>query len=185
MMNEPFARFSWFKLLISLTLSVLISGCSSELDAYQKSSPRFALFDSFQGQTRAWGMVQDFTDKQTRRFEVVINGAVEEGNLVLVEDFVFDDGEVTQRIWSIERLENGNYRGYADDIIGFASGKEVGNALHWQYDFALEMDDDSTVEVHFDDWMYRQDPYHVFNITSIKKFGIEVGRITLFFQKSP
>ncbi|NAX34755.1 DUF3833 family protein, partial [Vibrio sp. V29_P1S30P107] len=33
--------------------------------------------------------------------------------------------------------------------------------------------------------MYRQDEKHMFNLTKIKKFGIEVGKITLFFQKQP
>ena len=32
--------------------------------------------------------------------------------------------------------------------------------------------DDSTVTVAFDDWLYRQDEKHVFNLTKIKKFGI-------------
>ncbi|HHP0478214.1 TPA: DUF3833 family protein, partial [Vibrio harveyi] len=43
--------------------------------------------------------------------------------------------------------------------------------------------DDSTIMVSFDDWLYRQDEMHVFNLTKIKKFGIEVGTITLFFQR--
>ncbi|HHP5775402.1 TPA: DUF3833 family protein, partial [Vibrio parahaemolyticus] len=29
------------------------------------------------------------------------------------------------------------------------------------------------------------DDKHVFNLTKIKKFGVEVGTITLFFQKQP
>ncbi|GAM61638.1 putative lipoprotein precursor [Vibrio ishigakensis] len=37
--------------------------------------------------------------------------------------------------------------------------------------------------VFFDDWLYRQDDKHVFNLTSIRKFGLEFGRLTLFFQK--
>ncbi|MBT0320050.1 DUF3833 family protein, partial [Vibrio campbellii] len=61
-------------------------------------------------------------------------------------------------------------------------GKEMGNALQWQYDFELKMDD-STITVSFDDWLYRQDDMHVFNLTKIKKFGVEVGTITLFFQR--
>jgi hypothetical protein len=82
----------------------------------------------------------------------------------------------------ITRLENNRYEGKADDIIGVANGQEQGNALQWQYDFELKMDDD-TITVAFDYWLYRQDDRHVFNLTKIKKFGVEVGTITLFFQK--
>ncbi|KJY83217.1 lipoprotein [Vibrio galatheae] len=165
--------------LLSLTL---VFGCSSDLEDYAEAQPQFNLFEYFHGQSTAWGMVQDFTTMQTRRFEVAIVGRVEGNTLTLVEDFVFDDGEKSQRIWTIERLGSGYYQGRADDIIGIAKGKEVGNALQWQYDFELKMED-STLVVTFDDWLYRQDAQHVFNVTKIRKFGFEVGRITLFFQK--
>lgn len=165
-----------------LTLVFAVMGCSADLDSYQASNTRFDLFDYFEGKVTAWGMVQDYTDKQTRRFTVEIIGSVEGDTLTLVEDFVFDDGEIDQRIWVINRDGEGSYVGEADDIIGQATGREVGNALQWQYDFELKMDD-SSVMVGFDDWLYRQDEKHVFNLTKIKKFGIEVGTITLFFQK--
>lgn len=167
--------------VVSLLFAILV-GCASELEDYQDAEPRFDLFEYFQGHSTAWGMVQDYTSKQTRRFEVKIEGSVEGNTLTLVEDFVFSDGETSQRIWTIERMGAGLYQGSADDIIGVATGREVGNALQWQYDFELVMDD-STIVVAFDDWLFRQDEKHVFNLTKIKKFGIEVGRITLFFQK--
>lgn len=163
-------------------LCSLLSACSTDLTQYKANSPTFDLFGYFVGKTHAWGMVQDYSGLQTRRFEVAIVGQVSGNQLTLVEDFVFDDGEVDQRIWTITRLDNGQYQGEADDIIGVAHGAEQGNALQWQYDFELKMDD-STVTVTFDDWLYRQDDKHVFNLTKIKKFGIEVGTITLFFQK--
>ncbi|WCP68173.1 DUF3833 domain-containing protein [Vibrio tubiashii] len=175
-----FKRLGQTILLLLCTLLTL--GCTSDLDDYRDSKPEFNLFEYFEGELMAWGMVQDYTNKQTRRFEVVIVGSVKENTLTLVEDFVFDDGEKSQRIWTIERLGDGRYQGSADDIIGVATGREVGNALQWQYDFELKMED-STVVVSFDDWLYRQDEKHVFNLTKIKKFGIEVGKITLFFQK--
>ncbi len=164
--------------------AVLLGACSADIDNYQSTSPTFDLFGYFKGEVRAWGMVQDYTEKQTRRFEVDIVGTIEGNRLTLVEDFVFDDGELDQRIWTITKLEDGSYQGKAEDIIGVAVGHEQGNALQWQYDFELKMDD-STITVTFDDWLYRQDEKHVFNLTKIKKFGIEVGTITLFFQKQP
>ncbi|WP_418378903.1 DUF3833 domain-containing protein [Vibrio natriegens] len=161
---------------------MLVSSCSAELDNYKTTKPSFDLFGYFDGNVKAWGMVQDYSDKQTRRFEVEIVGTVQGNQLTLVEDFLFDDGEVDQRIWVITRLEDNRYEGKADDIIGVATGQEQGNALQWQYDFELKMDDD-TITVAFDDWLYRQDDRHVFNLTKIKKFGVEVGTITLFFQR--
>ncbi len=171
-----------WKAILLLTCSFWFSGCSTDLNDYSDSKPAFNLFEYFDGNTKAWGMVQDYTQKQTRRFEVNIVGSVEGKTLTLVEDFVFDDGETDQRTWVITRLEDGRYQGKADDIIGVATGKEIGNALQWQYDFQLEVND-SSITVFFDDWLFRQDAKHVFNLTKIKKFGVEVGTITLFFQK--
>ncbi|MFC5077239.1 hypothetical protein VTH8203_00708 [Vibrio thalassae] len=165
-----------------LPLLLLLTACSADLSEYKNSDPKFDLFGYFEGDITAWGMVQDYTRKQNRRFEVFIVGTVTDNKLVLVEDFVFDDGETDQRIWTIEKLQDGSYRGVADDIVGAATGREEGNALQWQYDFELDVDG-STYTVAFDDWLYRQDDKHVFNLTSIRKFGVEVGTITLFFQK--
>ncbi|QMV13837.1 DUF3833 domain-containing protein [Vibrio spartinae] len=168
--------------VLSLVMLMLIAGCSADLKAYQASQPAFDLFGYFQGETHAWGMVQDYSGKQTRRFQVKIKGTVADDTLTLVEDFVFHDGEKNQRIWTITRSADGHYEGRADDIIGVATGHEMGNALQWQYDFLLKTDD-SEITVSFDDWLFRQDDKHLFNITSIRKFGLEVGRITLFFTK--
>ncbi|MGL4381304.1 MAG: DUF3833 domain-containing protein [Vibrio sp.] len=157
-------------------------GCSADIHEYRAATPKFDLFNYFLGTTHAWGMVQDYTNKQTRRFTVTIEGRVENDQLILVEDFVFDDGEKDQRIWTISRTGADQYQGHADDIVGAARGEEVGNALRWQYDFMLKRNS-SEVLVHFDDWLYRQDEKRLFNLTKIRKFGFEVGRITLFFEK--
>ncbi|UJF17795.1 DUF3833 domain-containing protein [Vibrio sp. SS-MA-C1-2] len=163
-------------------LILLLTSCSVDIDEYKSATPKFDLFGYFKGKTQAWGMIQDYSGKQMRRFTVSLEGAIKDDKLTLVEDFIFDDGKTTQRIWIITQQQDGSYIGKADDIIGVAIGKEQGNALHWQYDFQLELDD-SNVKVTFDDWLYRQDEKRVFNLTKIKKLGVEVGQITLFFEK--
>ena len=170
------------RILLLMLAVFFVSGCSHDISQYQDSEPKFNLFEYFDGESTAWGMIQDYTGKQTRRFEVAIVGKVRENTLTLTEDFVFDDGEKTQRVWTIIRDGNNEYIGSADDIIGKAYGKEIGNALQWKYDFEL-IYQGSPIVVAFDDWLYRQDSDHVFNLTKIKKFGIEVGEITLFFKK--
>ncbi|WP_237468072.1 DUF3833 domain-containing protein [Vibrio stylophorae] len=161
---------------------LLMSGCSADIEEYETTHPSFDLFEYFQGEVHAWGMVQDYRYQQTRRFEVVILGYVDDGVLVLEEDFVFDDGDIDRRVWRIEQIDAHQYQGEADDILGMATGVSYGNALQWQYSMNIEVDD-SSYEIHFDDWLYRQDERHLFNLTKMTKFGVEVGRITLFFQK--
>ncbi|WP_239502586.1 DUF3833 domain-containing protein [Vibrio astriarenae] len=165
-----------------LIMSSMIAGCSTKIEDYKQSQPSLNLFEYFEGKTVAWGMVQDYTGAQTRRFSVDIVGTVQADTLTLVEDFIFADGETSQRIWTIVRLEDGRYEGSAPDVIGKASGQEAGNALYWEYEMELDVDGDR-YRVGFEDWMYRHDDKRLFNIAAIKKFGVEVGTVTLFFEK--
>ncbi|CZF82098.1 hypothetical protein GCE9029_03027 [Grimontia celer] len=170
------------KLIAAFALMTALVGCSASLEDYKATSPNFNLFEYFEGETLAWGMVQDYTGKQTRRFEVSIIGTVDGDQITLDEDFIFDDGEKQKRIWTITRLEDGSYEGTAGDVVGTAKGSESGNALNWIYDLSVEVGD-STYVLTLDDWLYRQDEKRAFNLTSMKKFGVEVGKISIFFEK--
>lgn len=172
----------WCKTWFVASAVVLLSSCSADLSDYRASTPKFDLFEYFHGNITAWGMVQDYTEQQTRRFEVQIRGEVNDNTLTLHEDFRYHDGETATRVWIITRQPDGRYLGTADDIIGTAVGEEVGNALRWRYDFLLKTDEHE-LQVHFDDWMYRQDEKHVFNISKITKWGVTLGQVTLFFTK--
>ncbi|RXJ74589.1 hypothetical protein CS022_03200 [Veronia nyctiphanis] len=172
------------KLLFTLSAALLfLTSCSAKIDDYAQNTPEFALFDYFDGQVTAWGMVQDYSGKQTRRFSVNIDGTVEGNQLTLDETFFFDDGEEQKRIWKIQRNADGTYEGTAGDVVGNAVGRSVGNAFHWVYQLEVVVDD-TTYVLTMDDWLYRHDEKHLFNRTSMKKFGVEVGEVTLFFTKS-
>lgn len=172
----------WKSLL--LTLSLLLAGCTATLDDYQQAQPKIDIFNWFNGESRAWGMVQNYSGKQIRRFEVAIHGEVVGETLTLHEQFVYDDGEKQTRVWHIRRLADGSYVGTAGDIIGSAKGQASGNAFNWRYAMTVKTSD-SSYTLNFDDWIYQQDAQHLMNVTSMKKFGIEVARVTLFFSKQP
>jgi hypothetical protein len=102
----------------------------------------------------------------------------------MTEDFVYNDGEKSQRIWRIKRLDANHYEGRADDVIGVARGVVHGRALNWTYTLALPVGD-QTYHVQFDDWMYLQPDGVLLNRARMSKFGIELGQVTLSFQKKP
>ena len=81
------------------------------------SAPEFVVEEYFLGQTRAWGMVQDRSGKPTRYFTVDIEGSREGDELVLREDFLFRDGERSQRTWRIRKLDEHSYQGSAGDVV--------------------------------------------------------------------
>lgn len=167
---------------LSLALVLLLSGCSAEIADYRQQQPPLDIFHYFQGETEAWGMVQDRSGKQLRRFHVDIRGDVVGETLTLHEQFVYDDGEKQQRVWHIRRLSADRYEGTAGDIEGVAKGQAAGNAFNWRYSMNVKARG-RTWLLHFDDWMYLQDGNHLFNKTGMKKFGITVGTVTLFFSR--
>ena len=74
------------------------------------------------------------------------------------------------------------YEGISDDIICVALGESSGNALNWHYTLKLKYGD-GIMNVKFDDWMIMQDEKNVFNKATMKKFGIRLGDVYLFFTK--
>ena len=82
-------------LTLGLMLMTLLAGCSADINDYREQQPRLDIFDYFQGQTEAYGMVQDRSGKQIRRFHVDLKGEVSGDTLTLNEQFVYDDGEKT------------------------------------------------------------------------------------------
>ncbi len=160
----------------------LLSACSASIDDVTTFEPEFDLFGYFEGEVDAYGMVQDGSGLMIRHFNVVISGEVNGDTLVLSEDFVFDDGEKQQRIWTITKLGDHRFSGKASDVVGEASGVIKGNTLNWRYVLSMEVDG-SHYDINFDDWMFALDDKRVFNKASMSKWGIDVGTVTLFFEK--
>ena len=71
------------------------------LNNFSNSKPTFTLEEYFLGRTEAWGLFHDRFGNLKRTFKVDIQGTLSEDILTLDEKFVYDDGELDQRIWKI------------------------------------------------------------------------------------
>ncbi len=152
------------------------------LNKFSNMKPEFSLEDYFSGKTEAWGLFHDRFGNLKRSFKVDITGTLSGNLLTLDEKFLYDDGEEDQRIWKIKLLGNKKYSGTADDVVGSAIGEASGNALNWKYKLNLKIKD-STVKVDFDDWMFLQDRGILINRAEVKKWGLNVGVVTITFLK--
>tara|TARA_A100001011_G_scaffold382587_1_gene452602 strand:- start:1911 stop:2408 length:498 start_codon:yes stop_codon:yes gene_type:complete len=162
----------------------MLSGCAVQnLESYSTEKPNFDLKNYFQGNTTGWGIVQDRSGQVIKRFVVKIVGKFEGKKGILDEQFNWSDGKKDQRIWKLEKTDSNKWIGFADDVIGSASGEIVGNTLRWKYTLKLDLDDGS-VNVNFDDWMYLVDDKVLMNNAKFFKFGILLGEVTLTFLKS-
>lgn len=171
------------RVVMILASLALLTACSSiDVNDYQDTSPKLDLKTFFSGQLKVYGMVQDMSGKMTRRFTADIDASWQGDTGILDEVFYFDDGEQQTRVWTLQDLGNGNYSGTAGDVVGVASGSARGAVFRWQYTLTIPYDGDTLV-VHLDDWLYLLTEDRLLNRTSINKFGLEVGEITLIIEK--
>ena len=155
-----------------------------DIQDYQNTTPELRIENYFQGNTQAWGIFQDRFGKIRRKFSVDITGEWDENQqtLKLVEDFDYDDGEKEQRVWTINKTGENTYTGTADGVIGQAQGQSSGNAFNFKYTFNLPVEG-KIWRVTFDDWMYLQDENILFNKATIRRWGIRLGDVYIFFDK--
>lgn len=153
-----------------------------KLSDFAANPLKLDLFTYFEGKTTAWGYFEDRFGTVKRQFTVDIVGEVAGNTLTLTEDFIYNDGEKDQRIWVIEKIAENKYTGRAADVIGTATGTTSGNSFNWQYQMKLKVKDDFW-HVNFDDWMFLQPDGVLLNRAIVTKWGLEVGRVQLFFKK--
>ncbi len=160
-----------------------LAGCAAPNVAdYATERPQLDLQTYFNGTIDAWGMFTDRGGKVVKRFTVLLVGRWQGNEGVLEEDFLYSDGTRQRRVWRITKLDDGRYTGRADDVVGEAKGQARGNALQWAYTLALPVDG-RVWHVQMDDWMYLVDERVMLNRTSMSKFGIGLGEVTISFSK--
>ncbi len=159
-----------------------IAGCASvDVGNYRAEQPRLDLARYFDGTIDGWGMFQDRSGKVVRRFHVRIDARWNGNTGTLDEHFEFADGEKQNRVWTLTR-DGDRYTGTAGDVVGTASGLAAGNAFNLRYVLALPVDG-KVWHVDMDDWMYLVDDATLLNRTTMSKFGVRVGEVTLAFRK--
>lgn len=170
---------------LTLLTALALVGCSTvDVQQYADNRPRFDLVEYFTGTTIGYGMVQDRRGRLTRQFEVTINGSLNEaGELVLEEFFHWNDGERSTRVWTIRTGEDRAFTGTAGDVVGEATGRVAGNALHWRYHLEVPVDG-RLWKIYFDDWMFLQTDDILINRTEMRKFGLRVGEVTIVFHRT-
>jgi len=174
--------------VLGLGISLVgLSGCSVSVEGndYKAVQPAFDIEQFFDGDVKAWGIVQNRSGEVVQRFVVDIAGKVEGDTLTLDEKFEYGVGEgPTERVWTIVKQSDNTFIGSATDIEGPAKGMSYGNAFNFHYEMDLPVDD-TTYAVTFDDWFWAFDENTMMNRSYIRKFGIVMAEVTIFMQKQP
>ena len=163
-------------------LAVMLNGCSQSVTEYQNESPELQLNQFFQGTAKAWGVLHNWQGKQSVRFSAELCGSWQGNTGNLYELFHFSDGRTEQRHWQLQQNADGSVSGTAGDVIGSAAGQLAGNALYWEYTLRVPYDGD-TLDVKVKDWLYLVDGQNLINRSTLHKFGVTVGELTLAIQQ--
>lgn len=164
-----------------LPVLLILPGCAATVEDYKDDKPVLELDRFFDGRLVAYGMVQDFSGKVTRRFKADILAHWQDEQGTLDEQFYFNDGELQNRCWKLEKQGN-KYRGTAAEIVGEAVGEVQGNTLNWRYTLQVPVNG-KVWDIYLDDWLYLIDENNLINRTKMKKFGLPVGELTLHIRK--
>lgn len=171
------------KYLLLICITPFVLSCSSSIDDYENTTPEFDLPRYFEGEVTAWGIVQDYSKKLTRRFCVDIIGTWQGNKGQLHETFYYNDGEQQIRIWDLQIADDGSLTGSAADVIGQASGSAQGTAFNWHYTLRVPIGD-TQYDLFVDDWMFMMDENRMMNRSYMKKLGVTVAQISIFFDKT-
>lgn len=145
------------------------------------SNQLFDITRFLHGRTTAWGIFEDRFGRIQRRFSVEMNGRWKGDVFYLDETFVYDTGDTESRIWQVTPLSDGRFSATCDDCIGTASGYCDTSSIRMGYKFRLKFDSRSVV-VDFEDRIYRMSDDTAVNRATMRKWGIKLGELSLFFR---
>ncbi len=180
-------RFYWsLKSVLMALLIFLLSSCVATsleqvnvIEEYPLSIETY-----FHGRSKAYGTFFDRSNVPIRHFVVEIEGHWDEltQTLVLTEEFVFSDGELSQRIWTFVKIADNEYRGTANDVIGEAQAKVKGNTMEMSYVLALPYNG-RVLHVRMHDWLFLSADGVLNNKAVMSKYGFKLGEVLITFRK--
>ena len=179
------------KILLILILLIIITALiksnlfndNMKPEDFKDTEPEIKIEKYFEGQVKAWGILQDRKGGVTRQFEANMLGKFENNILTLEEDFFWKDGETQRRVWKIKKIDEHNYIGTAPDVVGEAKGVSYGSAFKFEYNLMIPFKG-KNIKIRFDDWIFKQDEKVAINRATLTKFGFKVGELTVFFEKN-
>ena len=175
----------WLKRILVIPAALTLVACSTvSVEDYAANQPTLVPETFFNGTLAAHGIVKDRSGKVIRSFNADIRAYWLDGVGTLEEDFVFDDGEKSRRVWTLKPAGAGRYVGTAGDVIGAGDIRVAGNSMFLNYVLRVPYGD-GTLDLTIDDRMYLVNPDTLINESRMFKFGVEVGAILLVIERHP
>lgn len=183
------------KILLSCFILFCLTACGSvDINIYENNQPTLVLNQFFNGELSAHGILKNRSGEVSRYFNVTMTGSWDdEGIGTLAEKFIFDDNSIEFRTWTftptlIPGDKNNNFKSHiqyqasAEDTLAATMIDLSGNTFFMNYDLLINYQSDE-IAVNIDDKMYLINDNVMINESVMRKYGIEVGYITLTIIK--
>jgi hypothetical protein len=171
------------KLAVLLFLACgVLAACATAPPRPAGASRPFVIERDLLGTTTARGEFSAITGTR-RAFTATLNGALQGDRFTLVEDFAFDDGEKDRKTWVLTRLQNGEWSGVREDVIGAARGFQDGDVFRLEYEVRLPSKRGEGRKVHFRDVLALDGNGAVVNNATVGWFGVRVGTVKLVIRR--
>ncbi len=181
-MNKLITRLT----IIFLALG-LLAGCalkpSIPEEALAESVQPFVLERDLLGKTKATGSFSAI-DGTYREFVAYVDGSWDGEKMTLVEDFEYADGVKERKTWVLTKLENGEFSGTREDVVGTARGYQDGKAFRLEYTMALPDEDGNPGrKMKFLDVLANQADGGISNKAIVGIWGFRVATVDLTFAR--
>ncbi len=161
--------------LRSLTISLLAFAPSLGFAQSQASLEGF-----FTGKTKAKGEFSAINGVKVN-FDVELTGEWDGRTLQLREDFTFSDGKKDTKTWVFTKINENQYRGTREDVIGETLVTITNNRAKFTYLVYLDSAN-KKMKVRFHDIMIFGESA-VVNNARVTKFGLPIGHTKVIFEK--
>lgn len=185
-MNTPNTCLSRTWHVASLTLlTFILSSCAFKPPIPSDPLDTFTLQTDLLGKTVGTGNFSAI-DGTSRDFTAYMDGSWDGKSLTLIEDFDYADGVKERKTWTFTQLDNGEFSGTREDVVGTARGYQDGKAFRLEYIMAIPNDDGTPGrKVSFKDVLVKQSDGIIRNDAIVGLWGLRVGRVNLTITAPP
>lgn len=164
-------------------LCLLLAGCSTMKPQDFNDKPlKLVLEEYFVGKSRGVGLFFERGGNVKTSFTVDVEGSWDGKVLTLTEVLKFENGEVQNRNYRIEKIDDHTYNATTADMEGVTTIEVYGNTMKWVYDLRQTFEG-RTVLLHFNDWMHLQPDGVILNRAYASKWGFGVGEVFMSLRK--
>ncbi|RFP90985.1 DUF3833 domain-containing protein [Rhodobacteraceae bacterium 63075] len=172
---------SWFFLVIIALLALVafrpgFSFRNQTPGDYAAKEPSFDIRKHLNGALVSEGMIYGPRGRVTSRFIARFKGEWDGETGTLAESFQYDTGNNQERKWRLTMGEDGHFTATADDIIGTATGRQLGAAVSMRYRIRLPAEAGGHV-LTVTDWLYLMENGNILNRSEMRKFGLKVAEL--------